>query len=1131
MSTVQTKSAAQLLRSFDSSNTERKTKVDETTAAPSAPSVTQNSIHNVLDGYRSYSYNFTLAALRKDAVENPDSYRNSALDLVILKSGGKGTLGISTNVFGIDKVVGQDVTEIREGGRILVRSVKDITETDFSGKDLVDSFNKNSPGRFDMFINNVEIETIMSFTEAGGTTLPTGIKFEVTEPYSINGFIEALQVSAIAAGYPTYAQASYVLKLEFWGYPDSDLVGTPVKIPNAERYFVFGFSGVEVDVSEQGTKYRCAGVPFDQKVHGQPSVLKKSINMAGNTVQEILEDLMIKITKQGKDDDGKAKSSTNVKNYDEYEILFPVLSPDGTLDYNSTNDIGKAAVDELLKSNAIYKFPDPGENSKPTAQKESGKQQPTAEEQAKSPETVKLHPSKGTPPQVQFAEKQRINEIIAALIVDSEFIRNKLRNLEDPKVIDEYGFIDYFLITTKISNKSEIDPSSRKPFQKFTYVVTPYKIHFTKVPGLQGQQYKIDKISSLSIREYNYMYTGQNVDILNFKLNFNNLYFEAIPNAFGNSDSGKSPNAAGRSNDVQAQRTGDDVGKIQVSGNVVPTVFQVPQSVSEMGVSGGQPQRDSYYSLARTMHKAVVDSTSNMLTGEIEIIGDPLYVVTGGIGNYIPTTLSRTITVDNEAAYLNGQVLITINFRNPVDLTSTENGGRLYFDSEKVPFSGIYAVNTVVSTFNDGVFKQRLSIMRMPGQIVNKGEPTAIKDTIKTVPNPNDQVATDSTTGTNAGQRPQNLNLLTTLGRGIASPGLPGVLSNFTNAVGGLGGTSNSLLTQVSGAVSSGIGKLTSAAAIFGGNIPGGVSQLASGIRMQASGLVALTQSSLGNVASISQAASSIGSAESSNKISSTIVNTIQTQAATLKNQVSVVGSGIGEGATAFVQNAEKQISDVKNIGSKVVDSVVSVTDSAMTKVNFIKNDAAKLVSDAGNKITSLLDGTTTDPAAIASKFGINASQLSGLGDNIKSKVLDELKQISDKIPENTNLSAAVATGLSLEYLSTAKLANIPATQPFVTAPTAAVDGAIDQLASSPQAVLNSQLMTSNPVDTTALRGKLQSAQSQISSITGSIKSVESSISSLGNQVLNTANTVATSVTSKFGSKSSGSSPLDKLMS
>jgi hypothetical protein len=57
-------------------------------------SITTLKQGNVLNSYRSSTYNFTLSALENAQVNDPEIYRSSELKYVILKSGGKGYTGI-----------------------------------------------------------------------------------------------------------------------------------------------------------------------------------------------------------------------------------------------------------------------------------------------------------------------------------------------------------------------------------------------------------------------------------------------------------------------------------------------------------------------------------------------------------------------------------------------------------------------------------------------------------------------------------------------------------------------------------------------------------------------------------------------------------------------------------------------------------------------------------------------------------------------------------------------------------------------------------------------------------------------------------------------------------------------------
>lgn len=1130
----------------------------------SAPTIKQSDKKNVLNRYRSSTYNFTLAALRKDDINDPSVYRNSALDLIIIKSGGKGIQGISTNVSGVDRVVGQTVTEFREGGRLLGVDKKDIIEKDFSGTELVKGFNENSPGRFDLFIDDVEIETLMAFTPASGTTLPTSVKFTVIEPYSINGFIEALHVSAIAAGYPNYTQASFLLKMEFVGYPDDDttVFKNPQVVENSTRYFPIKFTGIEVEVTERGTRYRCAAIPWSDAAFGQPNSLKRPVTMAGNTVGDILKNLIKNLNDQLREDDKAAKSGTPANDSDEYEIVFPTRTDSG-FDYTQINDIGKTSLKTILRDPAIYKFKDPGEIEK----------KQTPQQNDSNPDEIKLHPTSGSPPQIQFAENQKINEIIAAVIRDSEYIRKILKESK----VDGNGFIDYFAIKAEVTNKSTIDPVSRKPFQKYRFSVIPYKVHFTRIPSLKGQKFDPGPITKLSLREYNYIYTGNNVDILNFKLNFNTLFFEAIPLAMGNNDQPGAASSAGQPNDTKRQLKGDDISNQKSDQNFSPTLRQVPQPVTTDGANASQRSTDPYYALAKNMHSAIIDSNASMLTGNIDILGDPFYLVTGGIGNYDSKPSGvQGLTQDGEADHLQGEVLITINFRNPVDINPLQKGGNFYFETEKLPFSGVYMVTKAVSSFKDGIFKQSLDIIRVPGQIVGRTRETVLADTTVETPKKESQQVPSTTRGENQGVAASDASIADMLLRGLPSPGLPGAFSNFVGAVGGLGGSD--LLSQVSGLIPNGLNSLAAANSVFG-NVPASIDQLSSGIRLKTSGLVSEAQSRLSSAASIVGASNTLKSGFSLPNVSETLGTELQTAVTNLTNRVAIPGSGIGEGATVLVDRVTSAAgdlalnikqSDALNSISAASSQITQISGNAISAATALGKDASLLVSSVGDKITGLSASLPTDPTAIAAKFGINPSQLSGLGENIKSKVLDQLSGLSKKLPENADIGIATARGLALNTIPSDKLGNIPATAPYATAPKPAVDRQyLSSIASKgPQAladafgvsnvsaisgeflspeIANSVLgqlkdtinnplskLTSNlnGVDSAALGGKLASAQSLVNSVIPNAASVESNlgfISSAAGSAITDARNLSMSVSAKFGSAAESLSPLTKL--
>jgi hypothetical protein len=116
---------------------------------------------NVLNSFRSITYNFTLAGLKKGYLSDPKKYRESELELVILKSGGKGAAKMTASTAG-----GMNAAP-KSGGRGTPGYVDprrlDISEDDKKqalrsyGNEMVDGFNAESPGRFDMFIENISV--------------------------------------------------------------------------------------------------------------------------------------------------------------------------------------------------------------------------------------------------------------------------------------------------------------------------------------------------------------------------------------------------------------------------------------------------------------------------------------------------------------------------------------------------------------------------------------------------------------------------------------------------------------------------------------------------------------------------------------------------------------------------------------------------------------------------------------------------------------------------------------------------------------------------------------------------------------------------------------------------------------
>jgi hypothetical protein len=627
-----------------------------------------NESQNILNNYRSFTYNFTLAGLSKTEVNDPSTYRDSSLNFVILKSGGTGGKNLS-------------------GGG--------------STNSLVNSFNSSgSSGKYDMFINDVRINNIMAFTKENNNSLATGIAFTVYEPYGVNGFLEALNVAAVASGYESYMSASFVLKMEFIGYNDTESTPNPeiVDAKKATRYYTFIFTRIDLDITEKGTQYTCEGVPWHEKGFGNANRLKLPINISGKKVKDILKNLMDGVNSQLTDSAKQSRASGSTTS-DIYEVQFRKWDPSQGFIKDDNSPIADSDVSELdMGVSKIYKFPD------------------NAEAAAKG-EKVPLTSLSSA---VQFQENTNISDCITSIIRDSTFSKKILKNVETlgNGALDSQGYFDYFMVNMIVENQDKIDKANAKFFKKFIYVIHPFKVHFTMIPANARTKIDVKKLQNRLLRKYNYIYTGKNTDIKSFKLRYNTTFFEAA--SFNQGIDDQVPSGIGPTNST------DRVLKDQSyesGGNPIPEMSSDPEFnrfQTDNLPSGGQPRADPYKTMASAMHQSIINPKGSMLTGEIEILGDPVFLVTNGLSNYYakPVSSGNVIeTQDGEANHLYSDCLISIDFRNPTDIKPLSEGGLMDFRFEKPKFAGIYKVALVTSTFKDGIFAQKLEIIRMPGQI------------------------------------------------------------------------------------------------------------------------------------------------------------------------------------------------------------------------------------------------------------------------------------------------------------------------------------------------------------------------------------------------------------------------------
>jgi len=660
---------------------------------------------NPLEQFQSYNYLFTFSSLTANDVNTPtNSYLQGKLGRIIFSSAGR-------------------YSENRE-------------RTAYRNPD-------NPSGKYDFFIDNVVMQhLVVPSMDIGSTNLLT-INFEVIEPYSVGQFLQSCQLAAFANGHYSYIDSPFLLTLEFRGYIDD----AAVTIENTTRFIPVRFRSVTVAMTESGTRYQVSVIAWgDQSFDDEYNKLKQDTVVSGKTVVEMLqtgENSLQKIV------NNNLKTIANLnkeKAYtpDEILIVFPNLEEESappaedspgavTSSVNSSDPIesivaistlrssGQPAseVNEIGKSNYNFTAASGGDIPK----------MPDA------PEVIKNYLNgKHSRNSFNNDNKQReftfrkgstiINAITEALLM-SDYCEKLWKG-----ITDEAGRYNWFRIESQVFMLTPND--NNKDVGNFPklliYRIVPYKVHMSKFqsPNITPKGY--DELANEVVKEYNYIYTGKNIDVLDFKLNLNvNFASNTLADGLGAFSASPLLTKLGKSGaafDEESTAFIPDPQKAAAGeggGDQGLGISRQRSTPSRWKTSDGAGLADNYRTLvARVFQDRMLNSEAEKTSATMTILGDPYYISSSGIGNFSNSNAAsrNNVTSLGSLDYQKGEVDILFNFLTPVDLSSS---GRLLFEKDsdtilKVPFSGLYFIRLVTSTFSKGKFTQELEIVRRPNQ-------------------------------------------------------------------------------------------------------------------------------------------------------------------------------------------------------------------------------------------------------------------------------------------------------------------------------------------------------------------------------------------------------------------------------
>lgn len=715
-----------------------------------------NRIPNPLRNHNSFNYVVSLACMTVEENNRPETYRERAgFDQYIIRSGG----GFYENRYQVlDEALGN----------------------------TFDAFGDPVQDHAEYYIDDLEIDAVIAPNPNTGVAMGTTIRFTVTEPYSMGNFIEAIvgsvrekslnaedtNPSASVNGWPFCLQIDFVGYDEF-GQRSRKQVRSPIFIP-------INIINMELNVTGQGSVYNVQAVAYPE------TALSDSINQivtdveaSGTLIHEVLNGETNSVTFAINDRIDNLEANDVISAGDRFIIAFPRDIEDMTTairDMSPTPDtiftsvdidgIGPQPVQEVRNPSSqmfenliayarnLDKMNEIGLDFIVEDAAEPGTQRPASPSQAYSQKNDTINradPSMQVSTQTRtysFSQGDRITNIIEDILLRSRYAAEKATEESAAN-----GTRKWFKIVTQVylDNTAQSIAEIGRPARIYVYSVIPYIVDEAKHLGPNEAPKNTQGLKNSAAKEYNYIYTGLNEDILEFDLTFNNAFLQTALGNYGQGTGGT------RSSDQKIFGSGADINIGNgANRNSSGTDSSEPGAATGETITDGRNigtrSGDVKLQVAKMFHDRLINQPTDLITAEMKILGDPFFLPQQ-TGNYIGGRASGSpnVTADGTIAYMENEVFLVVNFNTPFDYQI--GGATMEFPKIVPQFSGLFSCWAVTNNFSKGRFEQTLKIIRRIGQdnepTVGNTGPTTVDDA-RTIVTPLRRAATNAD-GTIAG--------------------------------------------------------------------------------------------------------------------------------------------------------------------------------------------------------------------------------------------------------------------------------------------------------------------------------------------------------------------------------------------
>ena len=669
--------------------------------------VTTINAPNNLHQFASYTSLFTLSALSQADLEDTTTLLNSKPHDIILRSSGIGP------------------TENSQRAPLSAEDKKIIDKNERL-KGAVEKSRSTLSANRDLYIRNVTMNSIPGLNEKRRLTSVTQISMEIVEPAGIT-LLERIRGAAINNGYLDHLDAPFLLTIDFKGFDEQGRPASAKDSQNMKRLIPVKLVDMQMDVTQAGTVYTVKAIPYNEFAYVNRYNYPRTagtLSPDGKRLSDVFKTLEALLNKQNEDE----KDTGLVEKPDIYSITFAG---------KSTADIKGASDKNYIEDTFITT--------------ENLEQQGMATQGVTGTDGG-FYVASGTeipPDYMKINSSNAITKILEEIMKghpaysDKKFDQWKSKVTKTLNVAQFKGgaqevldqaqdfYFDYFKIRASVVPvKGDFDNIRATNRKKINFHVEPYKVHAYSlaIPGVStGQNFK-----NFVFKTYNYIFTGDNVDVMDVNINYKVAYFQSRLKDFEATDLRKntiedaSDKATGGTSATEHNTDGNLLLKSEVSN----------AKGEGAGKTGGTPtQLDSFLD-------SLTHPLADMVNVRMEILGDPAWI---SQSQFIPLNAKNFArgagtASDPDIGYWRqnkdriwnsdlgcyntdvAEPIIMLNFRMPTDLNDQTGIYELQAD-QSAEFSGLYRVVQVEHNFTDGKYTNVLNLTRFNNQGVIISDP------------------------------------------------------------------------------------------------------------------------------------------------------------------------------------------------------------------------------------------------------------------------------------------------------------------------------------------------------------------------------------------------------------------------